>query len=646
MKKKLSLKQWIGAVLLLVIFILITLFLYAYFHEDSRFEKFVNKFFISELCSNPINLHYTLMDPSKYGIDEASFSLPIYHSGQLDEDLKNMEHTLSSLKKFHPERLSSDNQYAYILLTTYLKAVQECSSYLYFEEPLSPSSGMQSELPILLAEYRILSDDDIENYLSILSQIPSYMEGMILYEQEKADYGLFMSDAAADKVIEQCMTLMNHKDLKEDKHFLEITFSERLAKLVEQNIIKETDADAWEAENKRLLTTVVAPAYDKLADELTLLKGRGLDSQGLANYANGQKYYEAYLRLMTGSYHSVAEIKQMLALDFEKNFTALTTLLKEHPALTDSTIYTESEFPALTTEDMLSELQNMIKEDYPDIPFSTDEAADCTIKYVDACLEPYTAPAFYMTPPIDNSDENIIYINALETDDRLSLFTTLAHEGYPGHLYQTVYSQRHMQNITGAALQSVLYYGGYIEGWAMYAELGSYDYAIRLTKDASPENEYIYTANKLNRQIQLCIYSLLDIIIHYEGASYERVCQILTAMGFTDEEGMRAVYEYIVEEPCNYLKYYLGYLEIMELKKLAEASWGDAYTPKLFHTFILNNGPADYRTLNKLIGAVQYSSQNQFICERKKRLIRLSAFSRICFSSSENSCTTLSIMSS
>lgn len=610
MKKKLSLKQWIGAIALLLIFILITLFLYSYFHEDARFEKFARKFFVSELCSNPINLHYTLMDASKYGIDESSLTLPVYHAGKLQENLGSINQTLDSLKKFHPERMSSANQYTFVLLATYLNAAKECSSYLYFEEPLSPSSGMQSELPILLAEYRISTVEDAKNYFKLLSQIPSYLDGLILYEQEKADHGLFMSDTSADKVIEQCSALMNPQEIKAGEHFLQTTFSDKLEKLVNENAIKEADADAWKSENSRLLTTVVAPAYDKLADELTLLKGRGANTQGLANYADGRKYYQAYLRYMTGSYRSIEEIKKMLSIDFEQNYAALISLLQEYPALADSLAREDGSFPALTPENMLSSLQSMITMDYPDIPFSSDESASCTIKYVDEALAPYTAPAFYMTPPIDNSRENIIYINTLETTDGLALFTTLAHEGYPGHLYQTIYSQCHMREKNAAAVRNVLYYGGYIEGWAMYAELNSYDYAIRLTKDKQPETEYIYRADKLNRQIQLCLYSLLDIIIHYEGASYERVREVLTAMGFTEEDGITAVYEYIVEEPCNYLKYYLGYLEIIELKKQAEKSWGNAYTLKRFHTFILNNGPADYRTLERLISAARHSKQH------------------------------------
>lgn len=602
MKKKLSPKQWIGAVFLLIIFILITLFLYSRFHEDDRFDKFTKRLFINELCSNPIHLHYTLTDPFVYGIDESTLTLPVY---QADQALSRSEETasvLASLRKFHPERLSPANQYTYVLLSTYLTALENYTSFSYYDEPLSPSSGVQSELPILLADYRISSIEDIENYLSILSQIPAYLEGVILYEEEKADRGLFMSDVSADKVIEQCSTLMNPKLFESGEHFLMITFAQRLEKLKEQHIIDATQLAAWQAENDRLLTTIVAPAYDKLADNLTLLKGSGTDLQGLSHFPDGRDYYLAHLRLTTGSYRSITEIKKMLALDFEKNYTALISLLQQQPAIMDSLAEENNSFPEFSPEEMLSKLQEMITEDYPAIPFSQEgEAASCTLKYVDDCLAPYSAPAFYLTPPIDNTQENTIYINALDTAEGLPLFTTLAHEGYPGHLYQTVYCGHYQESTGVSPVRNIMYYGGYVEGWALYVELNSYDYAIRLTKESNSETELLYLADKLNRQIQLCLYSMLDILIHYEGISYEKAVQILSAIGFTEEENIKAIYEYIVEEPCNYLKYYLGYLEIETLKNHAEAAWGDSFTLYRFHSFLLNNGPADFRTLTRLL---------------------------------------------
>lgn len=601
MKKKLTLKQWIGAIMLLLLFLLLTIFLYNQFHEDNRFEKFTRKFFQDELSSNPIHLHYTLTDAASYGIDESALTLPVYTPNQALEEVDKIDKTIATLQSFQPEKLSDENQYTYVLLLTYLQASRSCASSPYFDEPLSPSSGIQSELPILLAEYRLSSVKDIENYLSILSQIPAYFGGIVLYEQEKADYGLFMSDTAADKVIKQCSALMNPTDLESGEHFLEVTFETRLNELIAQNIINESEALAWQSENERLLTTIVAPAYDQLADELTLLKGSGINSQGLCHFHDGQEYYENYLHLTTGSYRSVSEMKSMLSEDFGNNYAALLTLLKQNPALQNSLNAESSSLTSLSPEEMLSQLQNIITTDYPAIPYTGNETSSYTVKYVDDCLEEYTAPAFYLLAPIDDTRQNTIYINRQDTQEGLSLFTTLAHEGYPGHLYQTIYSRHYLQNTNANPIRNILNYGGYVEGWAMYVELKSYDYAIGLLTEESDTVKALYQAEKLNRQIQLCLYSLLDIVIHYEGASYERVYDILATVGCSNEQTVHAIYDYIVEEPGNYLKYYLGYLEIEALKNQAETAWGDSYTLYDFHSFFLNNGPADYRTLSRLL---------------------------------------------
>ncbi|MBQ6806230.1 MAG: DUF885 domain-containing protein [Lachnospiraceae bacterium] len=601
MKKKFTFKQWIGAIMLLLLFILLTIFLYNQLNEDSRFEKFTQNFFHEELCSNPIHLHYTLADASAYNIDESTITLPIYTANQVLDEAAKIEQTISVLESFHPEKLSGDNQYTYVLLLSYLKASGNCASYLYFDEPLSPSSGVQSELPVLLAEYRLSTVKDIQNYLSILSQIPAYLEGIALYEQEKADYGLFMSDTAADKVIEQCSALMDMTELETGEHFLEVTFENRLAKLIEQQIINESEALAWQSENQRLLSTVVAPAYDKLADELTLLKGSGTNSQGLSHFPDGQEYYENYLHLTTGSYRKVSEMKSMLSEDFGNNYSALLTLLKQYPALQSTLNAENSALTTLSPEEMLTQLQRMIVTDYPAIPFAENETTAYDVKYVDDCLEEYTAPAFYLLAPIDDTSQNTIYINEQDTEEGLSLFTTLAHEGYPGHLYQTVYSRQYLQNSNANPVRNILHYGGYVEGWAMYVELNSYDFAMQMLDETQEETRMLYLAEKLNRQIQLCLYSLLDIVIHYEGASYERVRDILSTVGCTNEQTVHGIYDYIVEEPGNYLKYYLGYLEIKALKNQAETAWGASYTLCDFHRFLLNNGPADFRTLSRLI---------------------------------------------
>ena len=604
MKRHLSFKQWAAALLLFAGFSAATFYCYHLGHADARFERFAENFFLEELQANPIHFHYSIDDPEAWQIDETRLKLPVYHAGEAADNVYALSGLSDSLAEFDPAKLSEANRFLYNLLCTYIDAAAHTAAYPYFSEPLSPSSGMPSELPILLAEYRLDTPEDVELYLAILNQIPAYFDGLIVFEQEKAAAGLFMSDTTADKVIKQCAELMNIEQLESNSHFLELTFTQRLETLQETGLITQQEALAYEAENNRLLTTVVAPAYDHLADELTLLKGSGKDTCGLARHEGGQDYYTALLRMQTGSVRSIDEIKQLLFRDLQSNYEQLAMLLAGNPALREQFLEEQSLLPQMTPEEMLAFLEAAIRQNFPAIPEATDDApVQCRVKYVDDGLEPYTAPAFYMTPPMDNVWNNTVYINTLDTQGDISLFTTLAHEGYPGHLYQTLYSQQFWEKSGTTPLRSVLYYGGFVEGWAMYAELSSYDYAVSLAEEAHPEAADYYRLCRLDRQIQLCLYALLDIFIHYDGATLENVCDILSSFGSTNPEAMAAIYAYIAEEPCNYPKYYLGYLEIMELKKQAAALWGENDSAFLyrFHCFLLENGPADFGTLTKML---------------------------------------------
>lgn len=612
MKRSLSHRQWAISLGLFTLVSLLTLFYYSRTHQDARFNAFTEQFFLNEVQANPIHFHYTIDNPAAYGIDESTLTLPVYQAGEAVNEIYEVTLAREALAAIDPSALNEENRRLYELLDSYLAAAASTASHPYFAEPLSPSSGVPSELPLLFAEYRLDNASDIENYLHILTQIPAYFDGLILYEQEKASAGLFMSDRTADKVIEQCTALMDPAALEDGSHLLLTTFQNRLQDLVDQKLLTEEQAAAYESEHDRLLTTLVVPAYDRLADALTLLKGQEAETLGLAHLENGREYYLALLRLRTGSYRNISEIRQLLAEDLRFQYESLVTLLTRNPALQEMILESPALLPEMTPDEILSDLQEMIGVEYPPIPAGRDNTPiRSTIKYVDASLEAYSAPAFYMTPPIDNICENLICLNAQDTQDDLALFTTLAHEGYPGHLYQTVYSKRYQEQLNTPPLRSVLYYGGFVEGWAMYVELASYDRAIELTASTHPEAALYYQVCRLDRQFRLSLYSLLDIAIHYDGATLEDVQSLCHALGITDDASLSVLYEYIAEEPCNYLKYYLGYLEILELKKQAAILWSDTDQVSAtydttdflyrFHSFLLQNGPADYRTLARYL---------------------------------------------
>lgn len=592
------------------LFLLLFVFLFAaYFflspgRDPKAFSSLCETIFKEELAGNTLNLHYTLACPEDYGIAHYPPALPCYQPGSGRTSLRRLEDYMDALENIDVRHLSEDQRYTYTLLSRFLAQSRAGSQFAYYDEPLSPSAGMQSELPILLAEYAFRSKTDVEDYLALLDQTDEYFASLLLYEQEKKEAGLLQADTSLQQVREQCYSILSKEELEAGTHFLQTTFQERLEDLTRQGVITEKEAAGYLSANDRLLTTVMQPAYEDLADGLFLLMGDGTSRpKGLAAYPQGKEYYAWLVGRSTGSALSMEEIKSLLYSRFERTYSDLHALLQREDSI-DVWLLHQETFPLLSPEEILTDLQSRMAGSFPALPENGTGSLQpgLAVKAVSPSLQDYCAPAFYLTPPLDDTDNNVIYINEKTTPQGLDLYTTLAHEGYPGHLYQSVYSQRRMQQQKTDPVRQLLWYGGYQEGWALYVEFLSYDYAAALATERGEEDAaFAYTIEKQNRDMQLCLYALLDVSIHYDGLPYEQVREILEIFGITDETASRHVYDYIAEEPSNYLKYYLGYLELLRLKDAAKNKWGADYSDLAFHTFLLDCGPSDFTTLQEAL---------------------------------------------
>lgn len=568
-----------------------------YTNTTRSFHKFTEALFCSELSENTLSMHYTVANPRNYGLAETEAVLPVFSPQKQEEQKELLSSSLEFLRGLNSSHLKEEDSYTCKLLLNYLENEYEASDLLYYSEPLSPSSGMQTQFPILLAEYAFRSKKDVEDYLKLLEKTEDYFAGLLVFEQEKADAGLFMSDASVKKVISQCDFILEERLLEEGSHFLQTTFTERLHSLLEQNLLTENEAAEYETQNNRLLKTVVKPAYTALGDGLVLLSGSGKNDKGLAALPHGREYYSYLLKRDVGCYRDINEIKAMLCEDFDYNLNCLVTASTQNPTLLVHAA--DGRFDALLPfekpEEMLTYLQKRMEQEFPALP----SAVSCSVKSISESLSAYCSPAFYLTPPLDDSYNNVIYINPDNNYNRLELFTTLAHEGYPGHLFQSVYyncSTPMEQN----PIRGILGFPGYAEGYALYVEFLSYDYACELALNTEEkEGAAYYALLKADRRMQLSLYALLDIAIHYDGAGFDKVKNFLSSMGITDEATCLSIYEYIVDEPVNYLKYYLGYLEILKSKENAQELWGTDYTDYAFHAFLLDAGPSDFKSLEE-----------------------------------------------
>lgn len=544
-------------------------------HAILSFDDFCNRLFCQEVSSNTINLHFTLSEPKPYGIEDPPVTLGEISRTAADENNADVENTLATLKKFDYETLDTSDQLTYDILSDYLKHQLSGTQYYYYEEYLSPASGIQAQLPVLYEEYQFQDEEDVKDYLELLPLTKPYFEEIIAFEQEKAKAGLFMSDAVCNTLLEQCASFTADKE----QHYLIETFNHKVDALTD---IDASTKEAYKAENQKVVNEAIFPAYDELSAALSELKGSGKNEKGLCYFDKGKDYYGYLVYYNTGCSSSPEDILAKIEQQRLEDLQTAAQLTQANPNLWEQCeAYTLSDTDASS---ILNTLQQKMLTQFPAPP-----ETEFSVSYIEECMEDYLAPAYYITAPIDNYKKNSIYINANTDDTTMRYFTTLAHEGFPGHLYQTVMSYE----MGIPEVRSVLNYPGYVEGWATYVEMLSYQYA-GLPEDAA-------RLMALNQSALLSLYASTDIGIHYEGWSLADTIKFWRDYGITDQATISQIYQYIISEPANYLKYYVGYLGFLELQKYAKNTFGENYRDVDFHKAVLAIGSAPFDIVEKYL---------------------------------------------
>ena len=569
----------IASLFLAAIFLSVGVFRHFHQDEDQRFENYTRSLFCQEVSGSTITLHYTLKDPSAYGIKDTPIT---YGACSTDTSAicASVENALALLQSYDRKELSSKNKLTYDVLEDYLSSSVKEAKFSLYDEPLAPLTGTQSQLPVLLSEYQFYDVSDVDTYLKLLSKTPEYFQSIIEFEKAKSEAGLFMASYSADDIMKECQAFIDMGD----ENYLYSSFEERLKSL---KLTAEEQASYIE-KNSSAIKESIFPSYSLLKNGLAALRTSGKNNNGLCYLPKGREYYENVVASETGSSRTIPQLQQLTQAQMLDDLKAMQTVLA---ASTQGSSISSDVFKTQGTilEDsnpasILADLEGRLKDSFPAPPEVSTQ-----IKYVQKSMEEYLSPAFYMVPAIDSTKNNVIYINQGHMPDDISLFTTLAHEGYPGHLYQTVYYASRKPD----PIRNLLNYGGYTEGWATYSEMMSY-YYTPLTKEQA-------TLMQKNTSVILGLYALADMGIHYDGWTLLDTVSFFRGYGITDTNTIEDIYDLIIADPANYLKYYIGYVEFLELKKDAMDRWGDGFTQKRFHKAVLDVGPASFDVIRKHI---------------------------------------------
>lgn len=161
----------------------------------------------------------------------------------------------------------------------------------------------------------------------------------------------------------------------------------------------------------------------------------------------------------------------------------------------------------------------------------------------------------------------------------------MAHEGYPGHLYQQVY----FSNVEAHEPEKMFSAICYTEGWATYVE-------SVIARDSAAS----FMLNQ-NSKINMAIFALSDIGVNYEEWDKAKLTEFLSVYYEESSAPNLAewIYETVVNNPGSYFPYIFGCTEIERLRDEAKSRLGDSFDLKAFHKALLELGPVPFSIADK-----------------------------------------------
>ena len=552
--------------------------------KQKKFDRFLNSCFKEYAAENTVTLHFKLSNPSAYGIKTpVSPTYGDLSSDALKKNCSRSKELLQKLYTFPTSSLTKKQKLTWQIFQDYLNESIMNEKYILYSSPLG-TNGLQSEIPVTLSEYRLDNEKDIKDYLSLVNQVPELFTQILDFEQERRNAGIISPSFVISDTIDQIDQFLN---ASEENNLLIQSFEERLAEV--EPLSKDQKA-SYIANNRLLVTNKVLPAYKSLKTSLQAYTNDSKNTSSkerLCEYKNGQDYYKFLLMSNVGTDFSPEDCITILESQLKntvKDISSLTTKNKD--------LYTEylSATPALSApKEIMNTLKNDSLIDFPEI-----KNISCQLKNVPDALSGTSACAFYLVPPIDSTKDNIIYINKSRVDSN-ELFSTLAHEGYPGHLYQTNY----FLTTNPSPLRTFLHCAGYDEGWGTYAQLYSYNFIEfkNVDEQTTKQLRQLYRDNDL---LSLSLSSLCDLYVNYKNYDENALANYLQTYGI-DKDSAQNLYRYVIENPTTYLSYSIGCYELDQLKQTMSDSLGKAFKISDFHEAVLNVGSCNFSILRQEI---------------------------------------------
>ena len=556
-------------------------------HAKESFSDFEDELFQEMMSEDYTTLHFSLRDYQKYGIEKPDVNIGDASWDDYEDNVEDCDEYLKKLQSFDYDSLSETEQKDYRTIAFYLERNKELNSYPYFDWAFNSAEGVIDNLLTTFTEFVFYEKEDIDDYLATLASVPAYLDQCLENTKKQAAKGYFLTDAmlkATEDAIEKFV------DKKDDNE---------LIKIFDENIdafdgLSTEEKEAYKKKNQEIVLNAYIPSYEKVAEELQKLKGSRKADYNVSSLDGGSEYYAALARYKTSIDADVETILDICTQYIEKSVDELYDIMQNHSEVTEETLDFDS------AEDVLSYLEGHLDA------FPVLDKVYYNVQYLDPSVANDSIVAYYLSPPVDDMRDNVIKINGDNVSDVLDLYTTLAHEGFPGHLYQTNYYIQQQPSL----LRTQLTMMGYQEGWGMFAE----GQALHV----SGLSEYASEYQKINIELNYVLSAAVDLGVNGLGWSTKDVSKYLDRLDLNSSIA-KDLYDFATLQPGTILPYGVGVAMFELLENKAKNALGNDFDQKAFNEVLLNDGNRPFEVVEDDVNAycgIDGNDENNIISHR------------------------------
>lgn len=550
---------------------------------EETFEEFEQSLFKDMMEEDYTSLHYALRDYEKYGIEKPEVTIG-KAEWDYDETVEEYEEYQERLHAFDYDSLSDTEQTDYDTIDFYLETQIQLNSYPYFDWAFNSAEGVIDNLLTTFTEFVFYEKQDIDDYLTTLSTVPSYLDGCLDITKKQAEKGYFLTDSMLEETNDAI-----------DK-FVEKTDDNELIQIFNENIdafdgLSDSEKKTYKQKNEDIVLNEYIPAYKKVKDELNKLKGSRTAAYNVSSLEDGADYYEALAKYKTSLDMSVEDMLDLCTQFLNTTLDDIYDLQTNHSDEIDETIDIES------AEEVLKYLESHMDE------MPTLQKVNYTVSYLDPSVANDSIVAYYLNPPVDDTQDNVIKINGDNVSDTTELYVTLAHEGFPGHLYQINYYLQSNPSLLRTQLSNM----GYQEGWGMYAE--------KSALQQSTMNEYSAEYYALYNELNYVVDAAVDLGVNGLGWGTSEISEYLDNL-YLNAEMAKDLYDFVTNQPGTILPYGVGVAMFETLEDKARNALGDEFKQKEFNQVLLDGGDRPFGVVEEDVNAylnIDNNNENKIV---------------------------------